>query len=159
MNERETAEPPEQPEQYVAPDERVAPVARHQAAPRNDPVRRAAAHVGFERDVEEPDDRGLDERLCDGEPEEAQLAPEALDVARAEEPAREAQREDYEGEPERALAVAPPEPPVPAREPDGRDAHDHEDREDDRVEAVPLGVGLVRVRAGRLAPRPRHLYV
>ncbi len=84
VQEKRPQQPEQDAEQQVAADERVADAAGEQPAPRDDGLRPVLADVGLDRDVEEPAQRRHRQRVADREEEEAHLLEPEEVVASAE---------------------------------------------------------------------------
>src|ERR1043165_9473382 len=121
----------ERADEYVAPDERVAVVAREQAVPGDDDARPAPPHQRLDGDVDQPQHRGEEDREGQELDEEFKLSGDLRHVVRRRQPGDHLRDEDEAREAERALAVAAPHPQVVARE-QRRAQKDHEEDDDGR---------------------------
>ena len=101
--------------EHVPADERIAPVAGDEAGPGDHAVRPEAPHRRFEREIEDPEAAGLQQRDRDGREETILPDGGVADLFRFERPLDHREREHHRRGPERALPIDALETDVPPR--------------------------------------------
>ncbi len=131
------------------PDSRSRPTSGsrsrpdEQAAPGDERLRPVPADVGLERQVEQPDDGGREERVARSRATKQAELPDREEVVRAAQPERHLEAEHDDGEPQRRHGGRPPAHVVAPGEQDRR-GHDREQR---RARSTATAGGLLAGRA------------